>query len=887
MNAGIEEEDRAGFTIQPFSRAVLLSIFITAVFLHSQAGATECRALYGIHDAVPDPTEYLNHVQAVSGCGWVTATVAVGHNPTDTSGADFSALAGQGHTVICRINNGYFPNGTIPLAVDYDNFALRCSNFVAHSSGCNIWLIGNECNLAGEWPFNGTKFAYVSPQNYATCFRKVYNAIKALKAGDKVLSMPPAPFAGPYGVSTLNGSPADGNPLNWVQYLNQTLTAIQSSGPLDGIALHITSRGYAFSDIHSTSQVNAGGQLLYFSFYVYQDWVNYGIPPSLYNLPLYATECNGYYYWKGGHPEDPTKHYLAGWMQEIYAEINRYNQSAFASGKPLFRCVNMYRWCATCDGWNVDGTDNPYRAQILSDLDAAVGQNYTWPVKSGAVTVLPPGSVWKYLDDGSDQGTLWRTTNFNDSAWASGPAQLGYGGGDEATVVNSGPTNNHYITTYFRRSFAVTNASFFTNLTLRLLRADGGVVYLNGTEIFRSNMPTNGTILFSTLASSSVSTGDGTTNFYPRPVNPRLLFNGTNLLAVEIHQASPTSPGLSFDLGLSGIGNTPPVVSLGSPGNGAVLGSANLTMNVLANDDDGLVSKVEFYLGALKLGQDTNPPFSLILTNVPEGNYTLTAIATDNGGSRSTSAPVNVTLYASLVATGSVWKYLDNGTDQGTAWRATNFTSDSAWAFGPGQLGYGDGDEATVVNGGPSTNHFITTYFRRRFPVSNPSTFTNLLLRLLRDDGAVVYLNGTEVFRSNMPTNVPITYATLASSTVSGGDETTNFFSTMVKPGLLVNGTNLLAVEIHQVLPTSSDISFDLELLGLRPSPPPRLSIQSSGSAALLCWSAFAQNFRPEGASNLGAAAWSALTNIPALTNFQNSISVPLDNSGGFYRLSK
>ena len=64
-----------------------------------------------------------------------------------------------------------------------------------------------------------------------------------------------------------------------------------------------------------------------------------------------------------------------------------------------------------------------------------------------------------------------------------------------------------------------------------------------------------------------------------------------------------------------------------------------------------------------------------------------------------------------LVSTGSVWKYLDDGSDQGSAWQALLF-DDSAWASGPAQLGYGDGDEATVINGGPATNRLITTYFR-------------------------------------------------------------------------------------------------------------------------------------------------------------------------------
>ncbi len=852
------------------------------------ASAPECRSLYGIHDADPDPSEYLNHIKAVTGCGWVTATVAVGHNPADTSGTNFSYLANQGHTIICRINNGYFPNGTIPLVADYDNFALRCSNFVANSSGCNMWIIGNECNLSGEWPFNGSKFAYVSPQDYANCFRKVYNAIKAVRPNDKVLTQPPAPFAGPYGTNALNGFPADGVPLNWVQYLNQTLTAVHSSGPLDGIALHVTSRGYNYADIHSTSQITAGGQTLYFSFNVYKDWVDYGIPPSLYSLPLYITECNGYYYWKGGHPENTAAHYQPGWMQEVYAEINRYNQSAAPLGKPVFHCINMYRWCASCDDWNIDGASDPYKAQILSDLDAAVAQNYTWPLNGGRVSLVPAGSVWKYFDQGSNLLTAWRGTNFNDSAWASGPAQLGYGDGDEATTVGYGPVStNKYITTYFRRSFVVTSASFFTNLTIRLLRDDGGVVYLNDTEVFRSNMPTNVPILFDTLASSNVPAGDETTNFYATAINTNLLRNGTNVLAVEIHQFSPSSSDISFDLELAGIGNAPPACGIISLGDGVILGAvSNLTLVVSASDEDGVVSKVEFYVGDVKIGEDTTNPFTFIWTNAPEGNFTLTAIATDNGGAKSTSAPVNVTIVASLIAAGANWNYLDNGSNQGTAWRGANF-NDSGWASGLAQLGYGDGDEATTVGFGPDPNNkYITTYFRRKFLADTSPGFTNLLLRLVRDDGAVVYLNGTEILRSNMPTNGAVLFTTLAPLTVGGNDET-NYLSNLMAPSALLPGTNLLAVEIHQSSTNSSDISFDLELLGLRPPAPPLLSLQLSGDTGLLSWSAFAQAFRLETSSSLAPAGWTVATNAIVIANLRRSATLRAGGGSAFYRLAK
>jgi hypothetical protein len=171
-----------------------------------------------------------------------------------------------------------------------------------------------------------------------------------------------------------------------------------------------------------------------------------------------------------------------------------------------------------------------------------------------------------------------------------------------------------------------------------------------------------------------------------------------------------------------------------------------------------------------------------------------------------------------LVPVGSTWKYLDDGTDQGTVWTSPSFP-DTGWAEGPAQLGYGDGDEATTVGYGPDPgNKYITTYFRHQFEVTDPSAFACLMLHLVRDDGAVVYLNGTEIERCNMSQD-SIAYDTPAASTVGGTEEST-FQVSYALPDELVAATNVLAVEIHQVSGTSSDISFDLQLTGLTALPP-------------------------------------------------------------------
>ncbi|MHC4499808.1 MAG: purple acid phosphatase family protein, partial [Planctomycetota bacterium] len=174
--------------------------------------------------------------------------------------------------------------------------------------------------------------------------------------------------------------------------------------------------------------------------------------------------------------------------------------------------------------------------------------------QSIAGLLIPIDSVWRYLDDGSDQGTAWRDIIFDDSGWASGPSELGYGEGDEATVVSFIDSNpqkggvQKNITTYFRHTFNVSDASVYTNLTLMLLCDDGAVVYLNGTEAVRHNMP-GGTILFTSTASSTVNGGNESA-LYSFDISPSLLVNGDNVLAVEIHQVSSNSNDISFNVKL-------------------------------------------------------------------------------------------------------------------------------------------------------------------------------------------------------------------------------------------------------------------------------------------------------------------------------------------------
>ena len=192
----------------------------------------------------------------------------------------------------------------------------------------------------------------------------------------------------------------------------------------------------------------------------------------------------------------------------------------------------------------------------LLQLNAFAAQGYRfdrWELsKTGheTATIVEMGSSWKYLDKGAEPPGGWVEADFDDSAWQEGPAQLGYGDGDEETILDYGPDeNNKYITTYFRRTFNLEDTSGIKEINLELLRDDGAIVYLNGEEVIRSNMP-EGEISYHTYASQYID-GAGESNFHRFTLDPGRLVPGENILAVEIHQSYFTSSDISFDLGLT------------------------------------------------------------------------------------------------------------------------------------------------------------------------------------------------------------------------------------------------------------------------------------------------------------------------------------------------
>ena len=188
---------------------------------------------------------------------------------------------------------------------------------------------------------------------------------------------------------------------------------------------------------------------------------------------------------------------------------------------------------------------------------------------------------------------------------------------------------------------------------------------------------------------------------------------------------------------------------------------------------------------------------------------------------------------------------------------------------------------------GSNTNaKHITTWFRKAFTVVEKRDIRGLSLSVLRDDGAVLYLNGGEVFRSNMPEG-PITAATPALVAVGGAEENT-FFSVFVNPALLTDGLNLLAAEVHQSSGSSTDLSFEAELRAVVATPPTMRAAWAPATLRL-SWPASVQGYVVETATSLNPPVmWQLVTNTIGSQAGQNVVVISNGfGEAGFFRLRR
>jgi hypothetical protein len=255
--------------------------------------------------------------------GWVLVTEAVGADPNNHNGSNYTDISNRGLGVIVRLNNGYATAGTLPHSSQYDNFARRCANFVAASPGCHIWIVGNEMNLAWERP-GGPGGQAITPQLYASCFLKCRAEIRG-RAGhedDQVV----LGAVGPWNTETKYPRNDEGD---WVQYFVDILNRVGNA--VDGISLHTYTHGQAPNLIFSDDTMKAPFQNRHYHFRAYRDFMG-AIPQALRDRPVYITETDQYGAWQDRN---------SGWVRNAYKEIDDWNRNV--RNQPI-QALILYRW---------------------------------------------------------------------------------------------------------------------------------------------------------------------------------------------------------------------------------------------------------------------------------------------------------------------------------------------------------------------------------------------------------------------------------------------------------------------------------------------------------------------------------------------------------------
>lgn len=233
--------------------------------------------------------------------------------------------------------------------------------------------------------------------------------------------------------------------------------------------------------------------------------------------------------------------------------------------------------------------------------------------------------------------------------------------------------------------------------------------------------------------------------------------------------------------------------------------------------DDSGIPTVDITLDGVQLAHGTKPLYALSLSDLNVGSHTVRVSASDSTGwttiSNLTLTVTNPPNTSILLANGQIWNYWDNAVDPGVGWKNKTF-DDTSWQKGRAPLGYG-GSELTATRRAVGTVTNAAQLFRSYFWVSDPSSWTNILVQLLADDAGIVYINGTEVYRSSsMPKGSIGFFGFTGMADPSNGKI---FSGTNFNPTLLVPGENTVAVEVHQDDVRSSDMAFDLMLWGVGP----------------------------------------------------------------------
>ncbi len=200
-------------------------------------------------------------------------------------------------------------------------------------------------------------------------------------------------------------------------------------------------------------------------------------------------------------------------------------------------------------------------AEVKADGQELTTESVTLSIIDYAeITLVEAASDWKYVDDGTDPGSEWVKTGFDDSEWEEGVAPLGYPEGEEdetfgevQTVIGFGEDESEkYATSYFRTSFTIDDVEAIGNFGIIDFKVDDGAIfYLNGEEVGRFNMP-DGKMEYddhlNDLDQENIPSKNKQKRIILDETGLANLREGENIVAVEVRQVNPRSSDVYMDM---------------------------------------------------------------------------------------------------------------------------------------------------------------------------------------------------------------------------------------------------------------------------------------------------------------------------------------------------
>lgn len=223
------------------------------------------------------------------------------------------------------------------------------------------------------------------------------------------------------------------------------------------------------------------------------------------------------------------------WSEPLYSVTVADNLTSFPIPFDKLEFGGVYYWQCIY-------TDSAGRPSVVSEPEAF---QYGGTLKRFGLFALGESDVWRFDDSGAAPNPAWRSATFDDSAWKSGVPLFGKSAAAMPVPFRTEVAPNR-IATYFRRHFTFAGDPKAAKLRVKHLVDDGLVLYLNGTEILRTNMAV-GTPLSTTLANKTVvdASIEG-----PFNVSAAALVQGDNVLAAEVHQATANNADIVFGVTL-------------------------------------------------------------------------------------------------------------------------------------------------------------------------------------------------------------------------------------------------------------------------------------------------------------------------------------------------